>query len=477
MVGANKQYLLGSKSGASYGNEMWTFIKNSINNPKNGLAQKKRMVSYSTTLYFNVSEDKTLKMMYTGDDGVYTPRHWAPTWPQKDDLIPDLGYQSIRPCRPDGNARECCVFDVESDAREDRPINADCSSLKDEGISIYGFDICDDGFPTICLNSSQVDTDIDFYDFSIWSHYGASGPFVNKDAQPVGSNLDMLCICDGFSLFQPNGTEQTKIQSFTPAVLAPYVCNDFASPGDVDVAGNAVVAPVVDCTGGFARVPQVGQFHPNCIKVLSCSCAHYHSVISDEWRFLYSVNFISKGGMLQAYVAQGISEELAEQFLKIPAGLILPEVMQAFKEYITREGYVEWPKFSKFPYVGFGLDSCPLKQATTVPVPVESLSPWLGASPDGNPTAPKATVDLCVPYTPKKSWCPSRTNPLQEYVKSWSYDRSMPFGLFEDDTSFFPIEENDTMNLTEACKMDCSKDPIGTAYIGDSESDQWGIKV
>ena len=115
--------------------------------------------------------------------------------------------------------------------------------------------------------------------------------------------------------------------------------------------------------------------------------------------------------------------------------------------------------------------------ALPMPVPVESLSPWLGASPDGNPTAPKATVDLCVPYTPKKSWCPSRTNPLQEYVKSWSYDRSMPFGLFEDDTSFLPIEGNDTMNLTEACKMDCSKDPIGTAYIGDSESDQWGIKV
>lgn len=435
MIGANKHYLLGDRTGASYGNEMWTFIKNSVS--RNGKkVQKKRLVSYSTTLFFDVSEDKTFKMMYTGDDGVYIPRHWSAIWPLEGDLIPDLGYQSTRPCRPDGQALECCYFDVESDPREDHPINANCNALMEEGISIYGFDICDE-FPTICLSSSQVSDTDNVDDYSIWSHYGATGPFCNKDAQPVGSNLDMLCICDGY--LQTSDPEQSKIKSFTPSVFAPYVCSDSPAIGEITVDNITMEVPGVNCEGGFARVPQ--------------------------------------GGMLQAYVDQGISEGLASQLLSLPSIPIFPEVMQALNEYVTRKGYVEWPSFSKFPYVGFGLDSCPLKKATTVPIPPENLTPWLGAAPDGNPTAPVATEDLCVPWTETKSWCPSKKNPLQRYIKDWDYSRSSPFGQFEDDTLFLPIEGNATMNVTEACKMDCSKDPSGTAYIGLSTSDPWGIQV
>eukprot|EP00804_Cyclotella_cryptica_P015892 CCRYP_006381-RA/>CCRYP_006381-RA protein AED:0.26 eAED:0.26 QI:16/1/1/1/1/1/6/269/500 len=71
MVGGpgSKKYLLGDWKGASYGNELWKYIKNSISDPKKP-SQLERYVSYSLDLYFRVTKTTTNKMIYTGDSGV-----------------------------------------------------------------------------------------------------------------------------------------------------------------------------------------------------------------------------------------------------------------------------------------------------------------------------------------------------------------------------------------------------------------------
>ena len=33
-------------------------------------------------------------------------RHWSPIWPVNDDIIPDFGYLSVKPCRPERSKNE-----------------------------------------------------------------------------------------------------------------------------------------------------------------------------------------------------------------------------------------------------------------------------------------------------------------------------------------------------------------------------------
>lgn len=99
MVGGpgSKKYLIGDRTGASYGkilypvqfwqtylmkkklvihflsllqgNELWKYIQNSVSDPKKP-SQLERYASYSLDLYFQVTKTTTTKMIYTGDNGV-----------------------------------------------------------------------------------------------------------------------------------------------------------------------------------------------------------------------------------------------------------------------------------------------------------------------------------------------------------------------------------------------------------------------
>ncbi|KAL7538921.1 hypothetical protein ACHAWF_006245 [Thalassiosira exigua] len=382
MVGGSKKYLLGDWTGASYGNQMWSYIKNSIENKS---SQLNRSVSFSLDLYFNVTEETTHKLIYTGDLPSLTPRHWNATWPMDNDLIPDFGYMSVNPCRKDRNTPySCCLFDLEMDPRKFSPMVTNCDEQQDVAISLYdNKEICE-YHPSICLPNITVPNSTEF--FNLWSRYGASGPFTNSDGIPVGTELDMKCICDGF--YNESKTSQTGVKSYRPGVFAPYLC------GDVSIIQSAEPILGVDCKGGFTRLPQ--------------------------------------GGVLAAYVAQGLPEEEMKQMLAEPTPLIVPVINKAIKEYLTREGFVEWPDFSKFPVVITNLNSCPTKLVTGVPLPVETLTLWMGEGPTGDITNPTPTDNLCVPWNEKFSWCPSVTNAEQKYVKAWEYNPDLPRGIFGD---------------------------------------------
>lgn len=110
--------------------------------------------------------------------------------------------------------------------------------------------ICED-FPSICYEADDVTYTQDANDFSIWSHYGAAGPLTSSSGTPIGVDLGMKCMCDGFGL--TSSSKQTDIKSFTPSKFAPYLCND-APP--INLGNLSDIS--ISCTGDLARVPQGG---------------------------------------------------------------------------------------------------------------------------------------------------------------------------------------------------------------------------
>lgn len=419
--GTSSKYLLDSRTGPSYGNELWEYIKNSIlpSSSPNKPSQLKRNVSYSLELYFDVTEETTHKMIYTGEKPVLTPRHWEATWPMDDDLIPDLGYQSVKPCRADKeNPYDCCYFDLEADPAENYPIQVDCDEQLDIANMLYdNKDICWE-YPSICLtglNASDSTTD----SYKLWSHYGASGPFTNSTGYPVGAtDLDMLCICDGF-FKGVKSFSQVDVKSFIPGIFAPFLCSDKKD--------KTLDPRRIECSGGFARVPQ--------------------------------------GGTLESFVAQGVPGPAMEKLLTLPLATIIPDANIAISEYLHRTGYVEWPAYAKFPFIAT-LNSCPLKKATLVPLPVNQFTPWLGNAPNGDPTNPTPNTTLCSFWNARVGWCPSGTNAEQNYVKSWDYGKDDPKGYFGNDAlgTFDPIVGPAPV-LSGECTVSCPTEPWVTAYI------------
>lgn len=248
--------------------------------------------------------------MYFGDLPILSPRHWAPVWPKNGDLIPDLAYQSIHPCRPDGVSLQCCYFDVKEDPRELVPLLVDCDALKGIAAELYEIEGgCPDNGP-MCLEPNSIPRGTPPSNLRLWTHTGAAGPFLSSDAKPFAQDLAMKCLCHAI---EP-GVTPANVKSFTSTIFSPAEC--FA---DVDARLNSV-----ECEGGFTFAPE--------------------------------------GGKAVAYGAQGMDPTTFAQLVIAEQNrllaLNLPSLVLTALSYITREGYTEWPIMSKFPTNAFRLDTC-----------------------------------------------------------------------------------------------------------------------
>jgi Sulfatase len=89
MVGADVSFLLGENKGAPYGNPMWTYIQNSVDQVESPTKpkQKVRKVVISKEFFFDVQPNRTLKNIFTGNIPMATPRLWKPIWPKTGDLL------------------------------------------------------------------------------------------------------------------------------------------------------------------------------------------------------------------------------------------------------------------------------------------------------------------------------------------------------------------------------------------------------
>ena len=181
MAGGDVSFLLGGNKGAPYGSPMWKYIKNSID-PTMSLSthQRVRKVSYTPDMFFDVQEARTMKFFYTGSNPMLVPRLYEPVWPKTGDLIMDTVYTSVKPCRPNGVASDCCSLNIELDWQETTPLLADCQAMRLEAQNLFAIE---GGCPKdskgrntnlICLESGDVNGTFP-KDLTLWTHYGAAG--------------------------------------------------------------------------------------------------------------------------------------------------------------------------------------------------------------------------------------------------------------------------------------------------------------
>lgn len=415
--------MLGGRKGAMYGNPMWNYIKESLalKASTEKPIQKVRKVTYSPVLMMDVQENATFKKYYTGDDGVVTPRHWSPNYPQNDEMIPDLGYVSIHPCRPNGKAQTCCVFDIENDPREFDPLEVNCDEMKEEASLLFYDPVSCEETPSLCIESLPPKINPP-EDMTLWSHYGAAGPFTNKRGQPIGKELGMKCICDSIAPDIKLG----DVTHFVAKLFAPSEC--IADP-DATEGTHMMGSATIKCEGGFVRTPLAG--------------------------------------VDKAFESTGVSKE---SYDAVANALSLPSLNAMMHEYATREGHTEFPFVSKVPFIG-PFDTCAVKGVTNVPLPLRSLTPWISNSPFGSITSPNyAKKNLCLDWSKEWSWCPSFQNPKQNQISSWNYSISEPSATFLDGSVWTAMASQD-------CDRLCPKEGHGTAYIIKDDGKNWGLAV
>lgn len=445
MVGANKKYLIDDLEGAPYGNEMWAHIKNSITG--GGPHQKPRKVSFSHDMFFHVkSETQTYKNFFYGNKAVPLPRLWAPVWPRDGDLITDNGYKSMKPCRPDGVALDCCSFLVSNDEQESIPLNVNCEEIDREARTLFDIEGgCEkESRNPLCLVESETIGKVSPSDLSLWTHFGAGGPFLSSSGKPI-NNLPMKCACflvDGHRLHR-------KIINFSPTYFTPMEC--FQDDDDFDSRQQSLdkrLVTSVDCdiSAGltFHRPPRlVNNF----------------------------ASFSTEG--VNATVLKQVA--MAEQAKML--ALQLQNVVAAVTDYGNRSGHLKWPSPGRFPFITQDYDSCLMKGITSVPTTVNTLTPYMFAT--GDPTKLTSPDDdpfgLCVPYKldtdDMQFFCPTVQNNRLKAVRKWVYrGDNAPYGVFEDGEHWFPL------TMLE-CSTLCHGDLATSPYIGSGARSMLGVVV
>lgn len=444
MAGGNKDFLFKGVKGANYGNSMWQYLKNSVDaaQPKE-THQMVRKVSFNKDFFFDVQLDRTLKHIFMGKIPQWTPRLWEPVWPRNGELLMDSAYYSVQPCRPNGIASDCCLFNIEDDWQENNPMPTDCSALSLTGKQLF---VIEDGCPTnsegkqlnqLCIEPGGIADGAVPSKFSLWSHYGAGGPFTNSIGVPI-DDFPMKCACLSID------STVTAANFFTLPVFSPTEC--------IERDDYNRIAQGVKCDGNFT----------------------FDSPVRNT---------------LQGFADQAIDivayQKLITKEIKQRIALDLPGLIETLRTYNNREGFTEWANSGKFPFIIEGLDTCREKGVSPVPWPVDAMTPYLLGIRD--PTIPRLSnykVGLCAVNSLNVYFCPSHDNPLLEPVQTWNFGNSVfndgsgvvsnysgqkgtaglfdrkPYGIFADGRIF------QSMSLAQ-CALNCRIRAKGTAYIGD----------
>jgi hypothetical protein len=383
MAGGNEAFLLRGLTGATYGNSMWEYLKSSVDASKPKSAQQKvRKVSYNKDMFFDIQVDKTLKNIFTGKIPQWTPRLWEPVFPKNGDLVMDSTYYSVQPCRPNGVPSDCCLLNIEDDWQENHPLPANCQAMGLEGKQLFAIE---GGCPKnsqgqelnpLCVKKGGVQKGAVPLKYSLWSHYGAGGPFTNSKGVPI-DDFPMKCACYAID---PK-ISKSAVNFFTLPLFSLTECvnrNDY----------NFILQGVA-CDGTFSFNQSLG-----------------------DW--------------LQEFSNQGFDpsefKKIVDQEDKQRIILDIPALVDNYRKYSSRVGHTEWPNFGKLPYVIDGLDTCSEKGISPVPWPLAAITPYmLGIRDPTTPREAASKIGLCAINALDTYFCPSHDNPLLEPVQEWNF--------------------------------------------------------
>ncbi|CAE7631030.1 ARSB, partial [Symbiodinium sp. CCMP2456] len=339
--------------------------------------QVPRKITYSEVMELRVGPDITdlKKIWFTENNTLISDGNWTPNFPNNSEFIPDLGYKYVRPC-----STPYCYFDLYSDPSEQTNLflgPAEEQALRLEVLADWNLFV---------INTSRV-REIDLNvpttrKVALWTHMGASGPFLSTAAEPVIPPVAQ-CWCvwiqDGLA-----------VEDVTHVVFNLYL-----GPRCVDSIFAQLAPAALPCEPPLrlTQAPMPFNLSEALWAEIGFETSDFESIRQADWLF---GNF---------------STPLPLLLLRWNFALV--EGLQAMN---NRTGFANWANIEKYPFSLAYTDHCPNFDIFTAPTPVTQVTDWLiSGGIFNNPTSgagnnTESNVTACFPVDTDLSVCPSLDN-------------------------------------------------------------------
>ena len=340
--------------------------------------QVPRRISYSDSMQLRVGQhlSEFRKIWFTENGTIILDGNWTANFPNNSQFIPDLGYKWVRPC-----STPYCHFDLASDPSEQ--VNLLLTTQQEDKLRK---EVRDD-WNLFVIDTSRVTSlgsDTGYPEqVSLWTHMGASGPFLNAAAKPSIPPAAQ-CWCRWIE-------DDLAVENVTHVVFNLYIgprCTDRRSEF---LQGSLRCQLPLHLT----QAPIPLRFAKDMWQTIGFETEDFETIIlKAEWDF-------------------GLST--------FPLPLLSvdwnPAVIEGLRNMNNRTGFTNYANIEKYPFNLVYTDSCPKFDIFTAPTPVTQVTDWLvTAGIFNNPTAGagnssgEKNVTGCFPVSRNESVCPSLDN-------------------------------------------------------------------
>ena len=309
--------------------------------------QNERMIAYSKTMQLIVTPQDLRKFWFLGKTKVISDGHWSANFPNNTEFIPDFGYFYVRPC-----GSNYCYFNLSADPSEQTSIGLlpvlvdamrrECSDAWNNNVAntsrIESIENSSNGYP------SQV---------ALWTHYGASGPFLTKNAEPV--EVFAQCWCDWIDDEVP------------PEKVTHIIFNLYLGARCTDIDGARYVNGALECKGPLrlTQAPIPRSFQEGMWSKIGFRTENFSYIEKAQWDW------------------GPAGDDFPLPFMKWN----LP-VIQGLQSMNARIGFKNWANIEKYPFNLAIHDHCPEFRIYTAPTPTTQVTDWLlAAGVFDNPTS------------------------------------------------------------------------------------------
>lgn len=345
MIGANTS--MGHEPGPLTGVPLWHKILHGKQWP--------RAISYSRYMQLNVTEDITglTKYWFLGTRKIICDGNWSANYPNNSEFIPDFAYVYVQPC-----GTSYCYFNLYDQSSEQEGIDI---SLEEEARLTK--EVREAWNDNIILTSRVTGLNTsNAYPFQValWTHYGASGPFLTRKAEVL--SVTAQCWCDW-------------IDDHVPAENVTHVIfNLHLGARCTDDEGALSVAGALPCNGSLklTQAPIPFSLEEDLWKAIGFETDNFSNLSTAQWDF-GPVNFS----------------------LPLPLLIWNLPIIQGLQHMNARLGFQNWANIAKYPFNLAIRDHCPTFNIFTAPMPKTQVTYWLlSGGVFNNPTDPTSAGKL-----------------------------------------------------------------------------------
>ena len=317
--------------------------------------QDPRFIVYSSSMELIVPPniEHLKKYWHLGKETIISDGNWSANYPNNTEFIPDFTYKYVRPC---GSPH--CYFNLYDDPNESTGIPL--SPVEEAALRKQTADAWNNNV----INTSRIESinkSNTSYPFQValWTHYGASGPFLTRNAEPVLVRAHCWC---------------NWIDDDLPAEKVTHVIfNLYLGARCTDIDGARCVEGALECDGPLrlTQAPIPASLQEAMWKKIGFSTENFSYIQQAQWD----------------YGAPG--EDFPVPLMKWN----LP-VVKGLQTMSGRIGFKNWANVAKYPFNLAIQDHCPAFRIFTAPMPSTQVTDWvLSAGVFNNPTAPVGSGD------------------------------------------------------------------------------------